>query len=368
MLEGAEAPNPFIPLLPFIPFILLFVPKPPDEAAGAGAPNWNGAAPPVGVEGAVWAAPKVKLNPGAPDAGAAGAGADVAPKLKDGVELGVVELKGLDVGATEGVDGAGAPKVKVEDGGVAAAGAPNPPDMPVPVVPLAPKLNDGAVVDVDEDAEPNLAGGSSALSVAERLLLEPLASPKPVLAPDPIENVDPFVAEAPKLKPPELVDEGAGMDAAVDGGEKRLFVDLFSVAAGDGAPNAPGPPNNGFEAVEGVAAVFVWPKVKLVVFGASSGFGADVAPKEKAGSAGSAALAEDVAGAPNEKVDFEGSAGAAVPGLAPKSKVGLGASAAGVVGAAEDAPKEKAFVAGLSAAGAGLPKRGAASAGFENYH
>ena len=84
--------------------------------------------------------------------------------------------------------------------------------------------------------------------------------------------------------------------------------------------------------------------------------------------AGSSALTAGAAGAPKLKVDFGGSAGAGVDGLAPKSKVAFGAVDADAAGAAEGAPNENELAtgAGLSASGVLLPNIGAASAGFEN--
>ena len=196
------------------------------------------------------------MKPGAPDV-AAGAGAAVDPKLNEVPALGA-ELKGLEVGVTDGVDGAGAPKVKLEVGG-AAAGAPKPPD--VPVEPPEPKLNEEAE-DGSAVPEPNLAGGSSPLSAADRLAVDRDEELKPVLAPAPKVNVDPLAGAAglgasgvaPKLKPPKPAEAGAGIGAAEGGGEKRLLAALFSVGAVPEALN-PGPPNKGVDAVGGVAVL-----------------------------------------------------------------------------------------------------------------
>jgi hypothetical protein len=249
LLAGAGAPNPFIPFMPG--FGVLFIPKPFEGALGAAAPNWKGAALPVGVEGPGWLAPKEKLKPGAPPADAAGAGADAAgaPKLKEELDVGAV-LKGLEAGVAEGVDGAGAgaPNVKLEVGGVA-AGAPKPPDIPTPVDPEEPKVKVDPPTAV-AGAEPNLAGGASALSSADRLPLFPLGA-ELALAPDPKLKPNPFAAGvaglagsavAPKLKLPNPVEAGGGIAVAVDGGEKRLFVVLFSVEADVGAPKPGDPP------------------------------------------------------------------------------------------------------------------------------
>ena len=316
-------------------FWLLFIPNPFEGALGAAAPNWKGAAAPVGVEGAGWLAPKVKLKPGAPevDAAGAGAGAEVAPKLKVEFELGAL-LKELVVGVVDGVDEAGAPKVKLEVGGVAVED-PNPPDKPVPVDPEAPKAKPDPDVGVDDGAEPNLAGGASALSSADRLPVFTL-DPNPVLAPEPKVKPDPLVAgagdlggseDAPKLNPPKPVEARGGVAAALAGGEKRLFGVLFSVAAGVGAPKPGDPPNKDVEAADGAAAVG-WPKENCAVFCASSGLGVDEAPNEKDGLAGSSTLAGGAAGVPNEKLAFGGSA-AGVEGFDPKSKDGFEASEAG---------------------------------------